>query len=530
MPKYVDGAGLSRFWDNIKDQIGNASQAQVDAWLNNHPEATTTVQPNTVTDNMLVQTGGVLDALNYTTPVDVKLFRDGQINNSGVIKAASSYNLYYFAAEAGKQYLCFNTIRFGYFGSNIAVEVASVDGRFYTGSSVNPISDTVYVVLQAAVSAVHSIEVYEISSPSVIDRINAVTEFTQTVVNGALTEGSFFQSNGATTSSSAWNYYTFDVSPSEKYTVSTVAGQSARAWLCVDGDGNVLGMSTYNGSPDSVMEQVVIPTNAAALIVNCNSAYTATIIKHGIAVSNDSFADNDKMYGKVLCAVGDSITFGDDMDRDGFVDDDQITFYRWAADYHAQYDGQWERQIDGIRKTWSYIIAKRHNMTLYNGGVNGSTMQGMDNRYGFSLANGRYTKLPDAIDYLIIWFGWNDTAYGTLGAITDTTNESFYGGYNVVLPYLIDKYPYAKIAIVVPYGTDANHREAVRLLGNKWGVAVWDNYQGGTPLYYGKEDSVGVEQSIVTANRAKYQALGAHPNHHGHKQLADMIECWMQSL
>lgn len=49
MPKYLDGAGLSRFWDNIQDQIGNASQEQVDAWLDAHPEATTTVQDSSIT-------------------------------------------------------------------------------------------------------------------------------------------------------------------------------------------------------------------------------------------------------------------------------------------------------------------------------------------------------------------------------------------------------------------------------------------------------------------------------------------------
>lgn len=49
MPKYVDDAGLARFWDNIQDQIGSASQAQVDAWLDEHPEATTTVQDGAVT-------------------------------------------------------------------------------------------------------------------------------------------------------------------------------------------------------------------------------------------------------------------------------------------------------------------------------------------------------------------------------------------------------------------------------------------------------------------------------------------------
>ncbi len=45
----LDETGLSRFWDNIQDQIGSASQEQVDAWLDEHPEATTTVQDGAIT-------------------------------------------------------------------------------------------------------------------------------------------------------------------------------------------------------------------------------------------------------------------------------------------------------------------------------------------------------------------------------------------------------------------------------------------------------------------------------------------------
>ena len=230
------------------------------------------------------------------------------------------------------------------------------------------------------------------------------------------------------------------------------------------------------------------------------------------------------LNGKILCCCGDSITYGADMDATGIADSSNVPVYQ------SNETGDFSVVSSNFLKTWGFQIANRNGMTFYNAGVSGSTMQGLADKNGFSLANGRYTKLPDNIDYLLIWFGWNDTAYGTLGSITDTTNNSFYGGYNVVLPYLINKYPYAKIALIVPYGTDIGHRNAVRELGSKWGVAVWDNYQGGTPLYYGKEPSVGVEASVVTANQAKFQANGAHPNYKGHTQLADMIENWMRSL
>lgn len=69
---YLDIAGLTRFWNDIKGQIGHATGEQVNAWLGNHPEATTTVQDNSINgatkiingsipDSKLAQSGGVLE-------------------------------------------------------------------------------------------------------------------------------------------------------------------------------------------------------------------------------------------------------------------------------------------------------------------------------------------------------------------------------------------------------------------------------------------------------------------------------------
>lgn len=232
----------------------------------------------------------------------------------------------------------------------------------------------------------------------------------------------------------------------------------------------------------------------------------------------------NRLYGKVLVCCGDSITWGNDMPAAGITNNPEVPVY------HQDGSGTINQWTSNVRMTYGYQIAARNNMTFYNCGINGSTIQGMSNKYGFSLANGRYTKLPDNIDYLTILFGWNDTAYGTLGTINDTTNESYYGGFNIVMPYLIDKYPYCKICLIVPFGCDPGHRNAVRLLANKWGVACFDMYSAGTPLYYGKESSVEVDSTIVYKNQQKFQANGAHPGYEGHRQIADMLEHYLKGI
>ena len=100
------------------------------------------------------------------------------------------------------------------------------------------------------------------------------------------------------------------------------------------------------------------------------------------------------------------------------------------------------------------------------------------------------------------------------------------------MPYLINKYPYAKICLIVPFGTDEGHRNAIRLLADKWGVACFDMMQSGTPLYWGKESDVNVDADIITENRTKFQytPTSAHPNRHGHKQIADMLEHFLRGI
>ena len=364
------------------------------------------------------------------------------------------------------------------------------------------------------------------------------------VTDYTITDNAFKKfTDGQDSEASNFEYASVSVNTGEIYSIACMAGQWAKAWIVLNSNGAVI---AYSSIPTStpvapVSDNVTIPENGATLVVNNRKDGTLSIKKYagtftfvdGASVYVDGKTlpeklsegnTDDVLTGKILCCCGDSITYGDDMDAEGLTNESNIDVFQ------SDGSGNFTKTTSNFRKTWNWQIASRNRMTLYNAGVNGSTMQGLADKNGFSLANGRYTKLPETIDYLLIWFGWNDTAYGTLGTINDSTNESYYGGYNVVLPYLINKYPYTKIGLIVPFGTDEGHRNAIRLLGNKWGVAVWDNYQGGTPLYYGKETSVGVEQAIVTSNRAKFQANGAHPNFKGHRQLGNMIEAWLRSI
>ena len=333
--------------------------------------------------------------------------------------------------------------------------------------------------------------------------------------------------------SSSWNIYYKEVSAKAKYRITSFAGQTARLWYMFDASGNKVAMSADASLVGEKTEIITIPEGVVKLAVNCRNdnlgVFNAEIELISIPeshVRDREGAVSDKLYGKTIVFCGDSITEGTAMGSSGTTDYSPITFYNRVHDANLGF----EVATAPFYKNFGFNIAVRHNMKYYNDGWGGSTIQNLNQSKSFSLPNGRYTKLPDQIDYLVIWFGWNDIAYGTLGTIDDGTNQSFYGAFNVVIPYLQNKYPLAKICLVVPYCNSADHREAVRLLADKWGLAYFDFYGPGTPLFFGKEEDVGVLESVVTANKEKFLCDGTHPNAAGYVQLADMLEAFLMTI
>ena len=476
------------------------------------------------------------------------------INASGRITAHNNYQAYSVAIGEISEIIVNHCEIYGYYNTIPAVNVDAIDLTRHWGAEnieIDAISGTKYIVVIVTTASGYTVSAKNADSrETVLDMVeelgNKYNDIIEqnggyTVLTGVKTAGHWITYSGEDRENSAWNYYTYTGDFGGKtFDITTKAGSNARSAIFYDSSNNILGTSPAQSSVETRTERVTAPIGTVKIITDTNDINNNPTVKELFdAISSDIvFYDNKSLsniietlesqkgplYGKVICCCGDSITFGTDMDEEGFTDESDAIVYQSDA------NGNFAQITNNFRMTWNWTIANRNAMTLYNAGVGGSTMQGMSNHNGFSLENGRYTKLPDEIDYLLIWFGWNDTAYGTLGTIDDATNESYYGGYNVVIPYLQNKYPYAKIALIVPFGCDAEHRNAVRQLGNKWGLAVWDNYQSGTPLYYGKEDSVGVKASVVYENRTKFQANGAHPNHYGHKQLGDMIEEFLKGI
>ena len=272
--------------------------------------------------------------------------------------------------------------------------------------------------------------------------------------------------------------------------------------------------ASYLGTEAPAVGDVIVANSSieAEFAVYCNNNNVAGTTPDGSNI----------LAGKILVTIGDSITYGADMqmESNGLIENPGPN--------------------EGKYKSYGWQIAQRNNMVFYQKGISGSTMQGAVNpngtdkgdiskKNGFSKENGRYTQLPDDIDFMTIMFGWNDAAYGTLGTINDTTNETYCGGFNVVLPYLIHKYPYTTIVLIVPFGTTVQHRQAVRDMAQKWGVGCFDMCANDLPFYYSEEsDDVAVNNEIKKLRIELNQVNGAHPGYQGHYAIGTRLEDYLR--
>lgn len=231
------------------------------------------------------------------------------------------------------------------------------------------------------------------------------------------------------------------------------------------------------------------------------------------------FIYQDPLKGKKWYACGDSFTAG--------VTGDVITE-----------NGPYK----GYRACYPYFVGNRTGMDVHNIAVSGSTMT---YKSGTSTASncfsypstGKYLSIPADADYITLKFGINDDPSHQdmpLGTIDDATNETLYGAWNVVMSYLRNNSPFAKIGILVSNGCyDPDYSKAARDIAEKWGVAYLDeNFDYKVPLLNrvtGKPNVSNTAKTIVdTAFRVS--ADNTHPNAQAHKYESTIVEHFLRSL
>lgn len=133
----------------------------------------------------------------------------------------------------------------------------------------------------------------------------------------------------------------------------------------------------------------------------------------------------------------------------------------------------------------------------------------------------------------------NSSAYWTavyVGTSSDNTNKTYWGAWNVVLQYLINKYPLAKILLVVPYGVNHLMRQAVRDAAYKYGLRYYDFTTYQNQMFSGYVDEA--TQPTGTINDVPIKTFRqqnlfpdtAHPNKDGYEYMYPSINSVLMSL
>lgn len=121
-----------------------------------------------------------------------------------------------------------------------------------------------------------------------------------------------------------------------------------------------------------------------------------------------------------------------------------------------------------------------------------------------------------------------------VGTKDDSTNTTFWGAWNIVLPYLINKYPLAKILLIVPFGCYALLRQCVRDAALKYGLATYDFSDTNNQLFRQWDDNPArgmVNDKIISQFRIDSLTYdGLHPNKDGYEYMYKSINAKLMSL
>lgn len=333
------------------------------------------------------------------------------------------------------------------------------------------------------------------------------------------------------------SYYVSDYIEVKPLTYYVVPNTASQVGSCFDKNKTYLGQLKRSSMPQPYSDKTIIFTTATTKYIRVNgfsgvaSAYVTCPINEYMVIEGKTYPENytpynglkplikpdcipenkelvdrvnrsNILYGKTLMTIGDSITRG------------LMIAVSEETGYELTYGG---------------LTAYRNDMKFINTGWSGGTIA--NDQVKPFINNGVINvALGDTVpDYLTIWYGWNDYAREAilLGDINSTDETTYYGAWNIALNLLINKYPTTKIGVIVPYGMNAEWRQAVRDVAKKWGVPYLDLYENQSCIF---DNEYGVEPSIAELRKATFLADHCHPNSAGYEWLSTMYEAFLRRM
>lgn len=599
-PKYgVAGQVLSTLgngfvkWEDPVIVDSQIAEPLIDAWLDDHPEATTTVQDGSVTDAKLVQSGGILSrvdtllhALNDPrNMLNYAIYRNGYYYSTSPSQAAR-YSYFKVAVTAGTTYHILPGFRYlsregAIIESNISVPYdftpdfsgdvyvtfdTLVPGWVMTTEStplvVRPF-DTPTLTSSAMKQSKGTARNAPMSQKVTTDYLNALGDtITQTetrlsnmivaevgglknvtgeVINvndaeiGTLHVGYVGLDGLPNPSTDAYRYTDpIPVVPGDVYHVSKIR------FITFFIDGAVQSAVSIADPTGTNVREFTIPSDINTMIV---SFYNSDPVKYvGKGVPGQMFTDDAETE---ILEIASGATIDILKGKKWWACGDSFT--AWTTEEFTPSDYP---NVTGIThfKTYPFWIGARTGINVYNFAVSGQTMAmpAIPGTFTNAFVNGLYQQIPADVDYITLKFGINDNnhenmyqpgseGYIECGTVDDTGINTFCGAYNTVLEWIITNRPFAKIGIIVSNGCSLDkYRQATIALATKWGLPwIDENGESRCPaMIRSSNPDVG---SVVKNLRLVQQAAdlaqqNTHPNVAAQRYESTFLEAFLRSL
>lgn len=221
------------------------------------------------------------------------------------------------------------------------------------------------------------------------------------------------------------------------------------------------------------------------------------------------------LTGKKLVACGDSFT--------------QYTNAQFPNGIYA-----------GKNKTYPYLIGLRNNMTVENIAVSGSTIA-VNSGTQVKFSDTLYTTIPEDADYILIKYGINDSHQNIpIGTIDDNVNTTFYGAWNIVLSYIIEHHPLAKIGIIVSNGLDYDssapdgsyYARATKEIAVKYGIPTLNEWDDPNVPLLNRTGRTDVNADIRTRRNETFRVspTNTHENWQAQEYESTFVEDFLKKL
>lgn len=429
--KYLNKTGLQTYNELLP--LGDAAmQSYVDDWLDEHPEATTTVQPDSVTDAMLIQNGGVLSQVQEmqrmesittgTFSQNATIFTLADVNVGDVIY----YDLTAKAAFSGFiELMDAGYTRISYYGKG--AKGAAQDN--WQGTFVIPENFSYARANGNQNSTVTINKLYKVQSfGNAYNALSLNDTALKAEIKGASIEAYTIEvvpnigsavriSNGNIEDYS--NYTTWATSPLLAIPEGTSAIESN---MSAHGSSQIIGYALYDGSytrvgGGQILEELteILPTYKYIRLSNYSEV-----------------SDHSNLYVRFYVpnvAKKSCVCFGD-----------SITWY----DLHAYNWGKFSDEMAIGYETW---LRRKLGLIVTNEGISGAVST--------QICNTVLSKDLTNYDYMTLTAGANDERHNTtLGVVLDAGSTfdatTFCGAFQTAIEYALAQNPEMKIVLCTP--------------------------------------------------------------------------------